>query len=377
VPEIVPLTTAPVKHLSLSSTARSLARPSLSVEPADSLALAASRLIQNGYNFLPVIAHEKLVGVITGRGLANALGEAVEPSDAVSDYMSQTSPIRGYATGAEALRTFVEGEPLVVVDDDERLIGILSPADLFPRYRPQLRPPLVGGLATPFGVYLTSGNLGAGVPVYALISSGAAITAMFSAATVLGGLLSLWLHRNGLQSGVTDSIQIGSTVLLFCAIFKLVPLSGIHGAEHQVVHAIERELELTPSVVKRMPLVHPRCGTNYSVAFSLFLGIFGWEWTPQPEYRLLVAVIATLALWRPLGRFAQLFVTTKRPNAKQLDQAISAGHELLGKYASAKSSYPNIGQRIWNSGLPYILIGCCLVSAICAGIGYAFHLTVF
>jgi CBS domain-containing protein len=377
VPDIVPLFAAPIKHLSLSSTARVLARPSLSVEPEDSLALAASRFIQNGSDILPVIQDGRVIGAVTGQGLSDALGDAIEPSDAVGNYLSNPVTLRAYATGAEALRSFEGGTPLIVVDEDDRLVGLLSPADLFPRQRAQLRPPLVGGMATPFGVYLTSGTAGAGVPKYALISSGAAITAMFSIAIVLGQLGSIWLHRNGLAQPVSDDVQVALTAVLFAALFRLVPLSGIHGAEHQVVHAIERELELVPSVVKRMPLVHPRCGTNFSVGITLFLGIFEWEWSPNAEYRLALAVTVTLLLWRPLGRLTQKFVTTKRPTEKQLDQAIAAGRELLSKYASVKTGYPNIGQRIWNTGIVYVLIGSLAIGALVASLTYMFHQPVF
>jgi CBS domain-containing protein len=373
VPDIVPLFTAPIKHLSLSSTARALARPSLSIEPEDSLTLASSRLIINGSDVLPVLSNDRVVGVLTGIGLARALGDAVEPSDAIASYVSSATTIRGYATGAEALRSFEDGNPLVVVDDDDRLIGILTPADLFPRHRPQLRPTMVGGVATPFGVYLTSGSAGAGVPKYALIGSGAAITAMFSAAILLAQFGSLWLRRNGLQPDICNDIQVALSCFLFAAMFRLFPLAGIHGAEHQVVHAIERELELVPSVVRRMPLVHPRCGTNYSVAISLFLGVYEWQWTSMDEYRLLLAATVTLALWRPLGNFAQKYITTKRPNERQLAQAISAGHEVIAKYASAKTSNPSIPVRIWNTGLAFILVGSVAVGTLFGALGYFFH----
>jgi hypothetical protein len=330
-------------------------------------------MIVNGSDVLPVVTNDRVVGMLTGEGLARALGEAVEPSDAVAAYASGAPTIRGYATGAEALRSFEDGLPLIVVDDDDRLIGLLTPADLFPRRRPQLRPAMVGGMATPFGVYLTSGVSGAGVPKWALIGSGAAITAMFSFALLLGQMTSYWLQRNGLQPGIGDDFQVAVTFIGFAATFRFLPLSGIHGAEHQVVHAIERELELVPSVVKRMPLVHPRCGTNYSVGISLFLGLFGWEWTSVSEYRLLLAAIIAGCLWRPLGRSVQKYVTTKRPNERQLNQAIAAGHELLANYEFVRTGYPNVATRIWNTGLAFVLTGSLATGAAVAALCYLFH----
>jgi hypothetical protein len=377
VPDIIPLSTAPVQHLSLSSPARQLARPSLSVEPEDSLALGCTRLIQNGDTILPVIAGDRVVGVLTGEGLAAALGDAVEPSDAVSNYLSMHTTIRGYATGAEALRAFVNGQTLVVVDDDQRLIGLLSPADLFPKHRPQIRPAMVGGMATPLGVYLTSGNTSSGVSKHALVTAGACMTALAIAALMLGQVAGTWFHKHGLTSDITADIQAVASLLAFALIFRLAPLSGIHGAEHQVVHAIERELELTPSVVKRMPLVHPRCGTNYSVAFSLFLAVFSWEWIGSPELRLLLAIVVTLSFWRPLGRLAQKFITTKKPSQKQLEQAIDAGHELLAKYATARTTYPTVFQRVWNTGLPFLLLGGLAMGLVATGISWLWGQGVF
>ena len=356
-PEIVPLSTAPIKPFSLSSPVRMLTRPTLSVEKEDSLALASNRFLQNGSNFLPVLNDGKLVGIISGRGLANALGNAAEFSDAVSDYIEPAQTIPSYATGAEALRAFVEGEPLVVVDDDLRLVGLIAPADLYPKHRPRLRPLTVGGMATPLGVYLTTGVATSGVPRYALILSGATMSVMIYTAVFASKFFGFWLRSKGLVAPVAEAFEMGTTALLFCAFFRLLPLSGTHGAEHQVVHAIERELELTPEIVRRMPRYHPRCGTNYSVAFGLFVATFGVMWTDQEGARLLLAIAVTVALFRPLGRFAQTYITTKTPTPKQLDQAIDAGEELIDNYATARTGYPTPLKWLWNSGILFVLIG--------------------
>ena len=201
-------------------------------------------------------------------------------------------------------------------------------------------------------------------PTYALLANGAAITAMAAMAGAIGELSAYWLHQNGLRMGLAENAGIFVAALTLGFTLRLSPIAGIHGAEHQVIHAIERELELTPSVIRRMPLIHPRCGTNFSMAAILFLVIFASEWNSSDILRLFTALAATLILWRPLGRLTQKYVTTKRPSDKQLDQAISAGNQLLERYSTSRSNVSNIGIRLWNSGIVATLLGASVVAVM-------------
>jgi uncharacterized protein YqhQ len=160
---------------------------------------------------------------------------------------------------------------------------------------------------------------------------------------------------------------------VFLGLMRAVPLSGIHGAEHQVVHAIEREEELQPDVIRRMPRVHPRCGTNIAVGATMFLGLADWAWTPVLEYRLIVAAIVTAFLWRRIGSILQQFVTTKRPSDKQLESGIKAAKMLLDRYAKAHSAFPSVPQRIWNSGMLQVMSGALLVFLLLEGLGRLIH----
>jgi uncharacterized protein YqhQ len=145
---------------------------------------------------------------------------------------------------------------------------------------------------------------------------------------------------------------------------RLVPLSGIHGAEHQVVHAIEREEELKPEVIRRMPRIHPRCGTNLAAGASIFLTIFFGSWPAEGEIRFIVAALATVLLWRKVGGFLQQYITTKRPSDKQLQSGIRAGEMLLERFAEAKVTSPTIGQRIWSSGVLHVMTGAVLMTCL-------------
>ena len=160
---------------------------------------------------------------------------------------------------------------------------------------------------------------------------------------------------------------------LFALLFRLLPLTGYHAAEHQVVHAIERDRPLTPESVARMPRVHPRCGTRFFAVgvlwFSLAMG-FPYR---CGGYAHAAAAVAIVLWWRVLGDQLQSHVTTKRASPKQICSAIAAAEELLpstrarpgaghhftrasgiwGSYklprAPTRRHAPQLGRPVWNA----------------------------
>jgi hypothetical protein len=231
-------------------------------------------------------------------------------------------------------------------------------------------------MATPFGVYLTSGGLSGGVRLWAVMGTGAMMFVMLAAAQVFAVWALSPLDHTSLKEPIKDAIATGFTLGLFGLVMRLVPLSGTHGAEHMVVHAMERGEELTLEIVARMPRVHPRCGTNLAVAITLFSAIVGIEWVKNFETRVMVGVLITLFFWKPLGSMAQQYVTTKRPNPKQLQSGIRAANELIERYAVAPVSSSSIPRRIWNSGLLHVIAGSSLTVLATKGILWAFHLKI-
>jgi hypothetical protein len=112
------------------------------------------------------------------------------------------------------------------------------------------------------------------------------------------------------------------------------------------------------------------------VALSLFLSISMTEWIKDFEIRVVVAMLTTLFFWRPLGSLAQQYVTTKKPNPKQLQSGIKAANELIERYATAHVSTASIPLRIWNSGLLQVMAGSTLAYLATEGILWAFHLKI-
>ena len=132
---------------------------------------------------------------------------------------------------------------------------------------------------------------------------------------------------------------------------RLLPIAGYHAAEHQSVHAMEQGEPLIPQVVKRMPRVHPRCGTSFLlvvmivsiIVFSIVhFDTFGGKLLSRIVLLPLVAglsyEIIRLSAKKESSWFFKLMtrpgvwlqnITTQEPDDKQLEVAIEALKESL------------------------------------------------
>lgn len=375
-----PLIRAP-QATNLSAPVGSVMRPTLTVETVDSLTRGASLFRENGASILPVVDGEgRLQGILSDASLARALAESSEPTDAVGPYAEPAETLEPYATAAEALRRGEDGRTRVVVDDSGRVVGLVSAVDLWPRRRVPPKPSTVGGMATPFGVYLTTGNVSAGAPWWALMATGAAMFGMLVTGTAVAKAATL--------AGLSPDVELPLTYLVFLALLRISPLSGTHGAEHQVVHAIEREESLTPGVVRRMPRVHPRCGTNIATGiaillFGLFFELGGHikqneaagnvlpALLDEISLRAIPALIAAALFARPLGAILQQYVMTKTASEAQINGAIRAGESLLERHATARRAMATPLQRVWNMGLLQVIAGSILAAIVITGIKWA------
>lgn len=355
-----------------------LMRPTYSVEPFESLEVAVRKLRENGASIIPVIDNGNYAGVICERVLTSALAAGMELSDPVEAISHGVLTAHPSTTGAEALRLMEESgeQTLVVIDANGKVLGILSPTDLFPKRVVPPRPPVVGGMATPFGVHLTTGGIRAGVPQYALVATGFVMFTLLAVSDIISFTIANFIEARHALPWIVNLVVSALPLLLFLAGMRLIPLSGIHAAEHKVVHAIERGEELTRANVRRMPRVHPRCGTNIAAGAAIFLGLSGSTIIPWQEFRGFIAIIATLFFWKPLGSALQYYVTTKKPTEKQLDLGIKSGNELLAKYATMGGGTTSIFGRIYNSGLLHVMAGSTLALGIFTLIAKVFNLDI-
>lgn len=128
-------------------------------------------------------------------------------------------------------------------------------------------------------------------------------------------------------------------------------LFGYHGAEHKTINAYEAGAELTPSIVARYPIEHPRCGTAFLLTV-VFVSVFVFSLLGRPPFALLVLsrlllipVIAGIAyelirftarnIEKPLVRaiitpnLALQHLTTREPDESMIEVAIVAFKRVL------------------------------------------------
>lgn len=340
------------------------------VEPgseSDSLLVSAQDLAERGIPVLPIVSCHTLVGAVSEAELAKAWREGLPRTAPVSLAMDRHPPLLSPdASREQALEVCAERGWAVVVDERNELIGIVTPSLLLAGSGTRELRGKVGGMATPFGVYLTNGIVSGGASPWALFATGALLSFVMhltgTAVFALGHLLPP-KTQNLASTGVLAN---GLWMVLFLLAIRFAPLSGTHGAEHMVVHALENGEELVPETVGRMSRIHPRCGTNLAVAVSLFLGIMSIERIPDHSLRLLLATLVTLILWRPIGHLLQQFVTTSQPTTQQLADGIKAGTDLLGNMQLARTARPSILHKLVKSGLFQVMGGGAAVALLFA-----------
>ncbi len=244
-------------------------------------------------------------------------------------------------------------------------------------------PPRLGGMATPLGVYLHDGISGGGAGFWGLYLTGVTMSGLLllaqagahglaheSSARLPG--LARWEAGQplGLQMWLAAASQWLPLPFVFL-LLRLVPLSGTHAAEHQVVHCVEQGAPLEIARVRVMPRVHPRCGTNLFAGFTLFLMLFlavfsasAADGLPPLDAASLSAVLAgpaTLLSWRRVGGWIQQWFATRPATDKQILGAIQAAEQVLTRrqrwMENGMARRFAWGRRLWAMGLGQVLLG--------------------
>ncbi len=144
-------------------------------------------------------------------------------------------------------------------------------------------------------------------------------------------------------------------LLAYLSLISLMPdvkrLFGYHGAEHKTINAYEAGAELTPEVVAKYPIEHPRCGTAFLLTvFLVSVVVFGLLGRPSFIWLvisriLLVPVIAGISyeiirftaknLQNPIIRIliipnlALQHLTTRQPDLQMIEVAIASFKRVL------------------------------------------------
>ncbi len=137
-------------------------------------------------------------------------------------------------------------------------------------------------------------------------------------------------------------------------------LFGYHGAEHKTINAYEAGAELTPEIVAKYPIEHPRCGTAF-LLMVVVVSLFVFSIIGRPSLVLLIVsrivlipFIAGIAyeiirftakhMDHPVIRLvvkpnlALQHLTTREPDLQMLEVAISAFNRVLQSEQKAGAS---------------------------------------
>jgi len=154
-----------------------------------------------------------------------------------------------------------------------------------------------------------------------------------------------------LLEGVVRLLLIIGYIVVIGLMPDVKRLFGYHGAEHKTINAYEAGAELTPEVVAKYPIEHPRCGTAFllvvAVVSVLVFSVLGRPpliWLILSRI-LLVPVIAGIAyeyirftakhMNNPIIRLiiipnlALQHLTTRTPDLTMIEVAIAAFKRVL------------------------------------------------
>jgi CBS domain-containing protein len=352
--------------------------------PEDSIFRAVEMLRYIGTPALPVVdAFGELKGIIDLHCLRPLLGREPDDTDvtqSIDTWMRRPGSLGRTDMSLDEVRGALAagGETtLFILDSDNRYIGAVTLADLLVPSSVPTRPASIGGMATPWGVYLTNGTIQAGASNLALVGSGVLMGAMLSG-SMMGVRLMAWAAQQYLGWPLYSllnanppshmSLQnLGWFVLqglffpLFLVLMRILPLAGYHAAEHQAVHAMERGDMLHPDVLRRMPRVHPRCGTNIMAGAMIFTlvsqGLPALQIGLGSSDSAVLGALCTLFTWRSFGAFLQQYFTTRPASDRQIASGIRAAEDLQHKFLMTEPRRPTILRRIWCMGMPQIILG--------------------
>lgn len=361
---------------------RDVVRHTPPLAPDDSAARAVRIMRKHGVPAVLVSDGNRLVGMVTEADVSALAAAAPEAKAALRSTpvvgIMQPVPVVAFedqevaaVAGALAARP---APAIAVAATDGRYLGLLLPRDMLAAMAGEPVVPPIAGLATPLGVYLTTGALRAGAGDLALAATGASLMVLnLLSLGLVEGLARLLSHlspASAAQAASSGAIAVASIVAayalqvaIFLVLLRVSPLTGTHAAEHMVVRAVEEGEDLVAEKVRQMPRVHPRCGTNLMalvvlvvIAYQLLSSVR--RISPEAQAFALVLLVMLVALsWRRLGAGLQRWITTKRPSDRQLARAIAAGEELLAKVQARPSAGARPVRRIWHTGFVQVAAG--------------------
>lgn len=346
----------------------------------DSVYKALETMKVIGVSSLPVVNYGKLVGVIRESNLLSAAINNSLAEKKVEEFISNIPvvvfPSITIGKSAEIMQKY-NLQMLAVVNETGSYFGYITRSDVLSAILNTAKPANIAGMATPLGVYLTTGSISAGAGNFGLFLTGVSMMLLnFIAVGLVFGMA--WLiQKFGIYNlfdvmilppeylsksdNMLCMVMYGLTLPIFLILLRVSPLSGYHAAEHQVVHAIENGNPLSLEFVSMQPRAHPRCGTNLVAAIIIFLIIYHIF---NSDIAILIAMAVIIFGWRSAGALLQKYVTTKPPTARQLNNGISTGKELLEKFRANPTYNISGWKRIWYTGMLQVTAGAAVMILI-------------
>jgi CBS domain-containing protein len=366
------------------------------VSPTTRIGTLTEMLRVSPYRAAPIVAPSldtdqpgRLLGWITEERLVSVLLAAQTPEEraALREMTAATfteMPEVWATTSQYATEVFEQMQAnnldvLPVVDGGFRFLGFVSRSDLVQDLTRPFRPPQVGGMATPLGVYLTTGGVSGGAGTVGLLLTGVAMFGVQAVTALVGIPLEDKLFAllppmaKSLQSSLSLLFSTALQMALFLLLIRLTPIAGYHAAEHQVVHALERAEPLLTENVRALPRVHPRCGTNLVAGGFLFV-LLGQGLQPfVGSYSYLISGLIALSYWRTFGAWLQQNLTTRPASDAQIESGIRAARELLERHDAAPFRPVPPPMRLWRMGIVQIMLGYFGMLALLLAVGWLYH----
>lgn len=395
---------------------QTLARRTKAVSPETPYATVCELLRTSPYHLLAVVDTPgevsalltgPLLGVVSAKSIADQLlaappeeREWLRKYGVARDVCARVPPDdcaipADSAADVSALFDRVGRDSVPVLESRERpfYLGMVARTDLLRDLHRPFMPPQIGGMATPLGVYLTTGSVSGGVGTLALAATGFLTFLLHATGLALLTGVGYALHRYApeveravaslprpLAESLPATLFTVAVTALFLFLLRQTPLAGYHAAEHQVVHAIERGEPLLPETVRSMPRVHPRCSTNLVAGLLLFY-VTGSALSRSLESEAyLIGAFVAFLWWRPVGSFLQQYATTRPASDKEIASGIRAAHDLFAALdsplatAAPKPVSPIQAKfrRIWQAGFLQIFLGSGAAIALLWILGLAF-----
>ncbi|HEX2950791.1 MAG TPA: DUF1385 domain-containing protein [Armatimonadota bacterium] len=385
----------------LALCAAQLTKPITPVTPQETIEKVIHQFQTLMLPALPVVAHGIFVGWVTETRVAECLAESIPPSSSLEECESidvLPTMITPGMSLSDTLTTFQEsGQVVLPVVFGGIYQGCVLLADVLAAQTGRLAPPRIGGMATPLGVYLTTGRVSGGAGSLGLMLTGVVMSFMLWLVQVFFSMIFLVLYHQTKEpllanlyhavrqetvhasaNGQLMIFMLATGLLMggFLLVLRFFPrMSGFHAAEHQTVHAIEQGEPLTPDIVGKMPRVHPRCGTNLWGFMSLtYLAVAVLSMVLSTKIgRMNIDVVVGFAFWciviialgwKSFGGWIQQYFTTRPATRKELESGIRAGKEVLQRHLANPVQTLRPAQRIWSMGLVQVILGAMIMGFI-------------